>query len=500
MSDTDVPSKGDEVDRRVTFSLGRGQHYMSFGRGRPMPSSAYECSVDQSELNPPPVPAAASTPIGNARSDLSQLVSTEALSGVIADLAKQIGDAITTNLSGLNPQSQSQSQVADSHPSDPTDQSQTRFVVQSDIRAPPYFKGDHTDTFSIQEWEGLMRCYLSRIRCVNPVEMCEIITSRLIGKARDVVQVSLRCQPQSCSDKLVSTVFDILKRNFGELIFSSLPMRDFYNILPADGETAMDYWIRLNKSIEAADECLRRRGKQVEDPGAEVVTMFINHCPDPGLALSFQLKPIEEWTAAEVQSRLDNHVASLRKPMVTTNRAVGSSTGPAVLSCLPQLGAQSPSAALPADVAPFAVRYPQAALACDRSSASGPLYQQPQQHVAPQPTPFQNAGLPKPTFSSSSGVEPPHQMAEMFDKVLSLCAASLATKQHGQHMGSYTRGSKRPQHAPCRVCCSEEHTTHSHCRLFRLCLNCFGSGHIKRDCPQPAHQTPQPSSQYPSLN
>ena len=30
----------------------------------------------------------------------------------------------------------------------------------------------------------------------------------------------------------------------------------------------MDYWIRLNKSIDAADECLRRRGKLVEDPRA----------------------------------------------------------------------------------------------------------------------------------------------------------------------------------------------------------------------------------------
>lgn len=499
MSDTEVPFKGDEVDRKVTFSLGRGQHYMSFGRGRPMPFSPYEFSVDQLGMNPPPVPAAASTPIDKARSDPTQLVSTEALSGVIADLAKQIGDAITTNLNGLNPQSQSQSQIADSQPSDLTDQSQMRFVVQSDIRAPPYFKGDHTDTFSIQEWEGLMRCYLSRMRCVDPVEMCEIITSRLIGKARDVVQVSLRCQPQSCSDKLVSTVFDILKRNFGELIFSSLPMRDFYNILPADGETAMDYWIRLNKSIEAADECLRRRGKQVEDPGAEVVTMFINHCPDPGLALSFQLKPVEEWTTAEVQSRLDNRVASLRKPMVTTKRTLGSSAGP-VLSCHPQLGAQTPSAALSADATPFAVRFPQASLACDHSSASGPLNQQPQQHVAPHSTSFQNTGPPQPPFSSSSGVEPPPQMTEMFDKVLSLCAASLATKQSGQHVRSYTRGSKRPQHAPCRVCCSEEHTTHSHCRLFRLCLNCFGSGHIKRDCPQPAHHTPQLSSQYPNLN
>lgn len=41
----------------------------------------------------------------------------------------------------------------------------------------------------------------------------------------------------------------------------------------------MDYWIHLNKSIDAADECLRRQRRLVEDPSAEVVMMFINHCP-----------------------------------------------------------------------------------------------------------------------------------------------------------------------------------------------------------------------------
>lgn len=60
----------------------------------------------------------------------------------------------------------------------------------------------------------------------------------------------------------------------------------------------MDYWIRLNKSIDVADEYLRRRDKSVEDSSAEVAMMFIHHCPDPTLAMSFQLKAPEQWTAA----------------------------------------------------------------------------------------------------------------------------------------------------------------------------------------------------------
>ncbi|KAG1952356.1 hypothetical protein F2P79_010277 [Pimephales promelas] len=38
-----------------------------------------------------------------------------------------------------------------------------------------------------------------------------------------------------------------------------MPMADFYNTLPRADESPMDYWIRLNKAIDVADECLRRR-------------------------------------------------------------------------------------------------------------------------------------------------------------------------------------------------------------------------------------------------
>lgn len=77
-----------------------------------------------------------------------------------------------------------------------------------------------------------------------------------------------------------------------------MPMADFYNTLPKVDKSPMDYWIWLNKAIDVADECLRRRNKCVEDPAAEAVMMFVSHCPDPGLALSFQFKPAEQWSAA----------------------------------------------------------------------------------------------------------------------------------------------------------------------------------------------------------
>ena len=130
-----------------------------------------------------------------------------------------------------------------------------------------------------------MKCYLGRMKCNTRTEVVDLIMARLTGKARDVVKVSLRSHPELDSSEFPTAVFDILKRNFSELTFSSLPMKDFYSTAPRAGEDMMDYWIRLNKAVDVADECLRRRGKSVEDPSTEVVMMFITHCSDPSLAI-----------------------------------------------------------------------------------------------------------------------------------------------------------------------------------------------------------------------
>lgn len=68
----------------------------------------------------------------------------------------------------------------------------------------------------------------------------------------------------------------------------------------------MDYLIRLmSKSVDAADECLCKCKKLVEDPRSEVVRMLINHFPDPSLAL--------QSTLQEVQDRLDDHIRKMKR-------------------------------------------------------------------------------------------------------------------------------------------------------------------------------------------
>lgn len=152
--------------------------------------------------------------------------------------------------------------------------------------------------------------------------MSDLIVSSLAGKARDVVKVSLRLRPELSASELPSALFDVLKRNFSKLSYSNMPMADFYNTAPRENESPMDYWIWLNKAIDVADECLRRHNKSVEDPTAEAVMMFISHCPDPSLAISFQFKPAEKWSAAEVQERLDSHQRDLRRVSSRTQQSL----------------------------------------------------------------------------------------------------------------------------------------------------------------------------------
>lgn len=72
-------------------------------------------------------------------------------------------------------------------------------------------------------------------------------------------------------------------------------------------ESGLDYWIRLNKAVDLANECLKRQGKRVEDPGHEVTMMFVRHCPEPTLYAALRSKPLETWTATEVQALIDSH-------------------------------------------------------------------------------------------------------------------------------------------------------------------------------------------------
>ncbi|KAK2857674.1 hypothetical protein Q7C36_005593 [Tachysurus vachellii] len=277
-----------------------------FGRGR----AFFNAGIDQVHASDSAIgasvgPTACSTPF--ARSNADHVFTPESLSGFISDLAQKIGESILASLTLTQQPSQMQSKSNVQHSDDSVDTSKLKVIVQHDV-TPPFFRGDRSDSFTVHEWEDMMYSYLNSKKCTDETA------------SDHFEQIGRKCKGRQTAAVLPATVFDILKRNFSELTYSNMPMADFYNTLPKVDESPMDYWIRLNKAIDVADECLRRRNKCVEDPAAEAVMMFVSHCPDPGLALSFQFKPAEQWSAAEVQERLDCHRRNLKRNSARTQR------------------------------------------------------------------------------------------------------------------------------------------------------------------------------------
>ena len=69
-----------------------------------------------------------------------------------------------------------------------------RFVMQTDVKELPIFRGDGLDKLSVHEWEELMDAYL-RKRSMPLGEWYQEIVSRLMGKARDIVKITLHNHP-----------------------------------------------------------------------------------------------------------------------------------------------------------------------------------------------------------------------------------------------------------------------------------------------------------------
>lgn len=114
----------------------------------------------------------------------------------------------------------------------------TKLVLQSDVREPPVFRGDGSDKNTVCEWEELIEVYLKK-RATPPQEQyCEIM-SKLMGKAKDAVRITLRSSPSLKPKENPKIIYDILRRHFSDVTYSCMPMADFYSTVP--GETPVDY-------------------------------------------------------------------------------------------------------------------------------------------------------------------------------------------------------------------------------------------------------------------
>lgn len=373
-------------------------------------------------------------------------------------------------------------------------------VVHTD-KEPVIFRGDGTDKFTVSEWVDLMKSYLKKQKC-DVTSQIEVVMGRLMGKARDVVKIGLRSDPPL--NHSPDVIYGILTRYFSHTS-SCLPLQDFYSTLPSQRENPVDYWIRLNKAADIAEEGLKRQNRHAGDMGGEIAKMFVKHCPDSEFASVFKCKQIHEWSTAEIQKRIDEfqreRVSSVKVNVPRTNVSPltcyelhtevqnacdadtynATSLSPPALS-LAGVSSVSPSSALSLNQQLSLTPSPQAHLPYLTTFAQ----QQPPQTLSSLPQ-CQQPPLP---HALQTGPQQSQQTdsAVMLTEMMSMLRELLAKTQSDVRRPAPRRGGgqgwNRGRSATiCRVCNDTNHTTESHCRSNRLCFTCFGTGHAQRSCP-----------------
>lgn len=383
---------------------------------------------------------------------------------LITELGRHIGDSVTARLMSDREYMQPQGFSTDTRSAqntgihtvhNPTTVDLSRLVLKSDIREPPVYRGDGTDKCSVHEWVDLMVVFL-RKRHIPADDQSDEIMSRLMGRAKDVVRIGLRSDPSLDVVQHPDTIYTILKQHFGDLSYSCMPLADFYNTLPKSHENPVDYWVRLNKAADIADECLQRQGKRMEDLSKEVAMMFVRNCTDPSLSVVFKSKLVDSWTAKDVQVRIDEYQRELKSRQSKTSIEHRTRQAVAVVSDVTQTESNSEAADVP-----------------------GVVLQ----------TCKQNIGLPQRNDVTASMQNSIDKMADMLGKVLEQLSSHKQTTPARRFNPQQRRNT--PRQRACDICNNTSHTTISHCRIDRLCFTCHQPGHMRDQCPSSAH-VPQP--------
>ncbi|XP_054602953.1 uncharacterized protein [Nothobranchius furzeri] len=490
----------------------------SFGRGRGVMGLTFQpgCAVGFDLGASPILPASSSKPQGLARdpdetptgqmlfggqSHSTPVVGNDLhqISDMIYQLGSQIGESIANKLlsSGVaggkeacgTCQKQDSANVEDASVSD----GQRFNVIVKSETSPAVFKGDNSDKYTVTEWVEMMRGYLRRQNYDVSMQKEEIM-GKLMGRARDVVKIGLRSNPALNATSSPDVIYNMLIQYFSNTS-SCLPLQDFYSTLPLQKEDAVDYWIRLNKAADMAEEGLKRQGKRIEDIGSEIAKMFVKHCPDTELASVFKYKQIHEWTPKDIQERLDEHqrerLSSIKTPMHKPSAAQ--------LLCFethvePRV---SSNVHMPDGVLLHHVVQP----TTEAPLSYAPAMVQNQQFQGDSVTPAAQTCIPslqpmkqqskctevQCQFQSpaSAPLSQPQEGAMLGDIVSML--RELLTKVQPSGQPSYARRGRTKGRARsvmnCRVCNDDNHTTETHCRSDRLCFTCFSPDHTRWSCP-----------------
>lgn len=130
-----------------------------------------------------------------------QVTSHADLGNLITELANEIGQSITAQFQCEKREGESVSAefVKSEHVPPELNLSGMKLVMQSDVKEPPVFRGDSSDGCSVREWVGMVEIYRAKRNTPTHLRSQEIL-ARLMGKAKDIVRVTLRHNPEPRSD------------------------------------------------------------------------------------------------------------------------------------------------------------------------------------------------------------------------------------------------------------------------------------------------------------
>lgn len=376
------------------------------------------------------------------------------ITDMMGRLGAQIGDSIMARLAETGVVN---SNCALHNSKDPDVDSVRQDVPQVTVhvkadREPVMFKGDGSDKYSVRDWIDLTKSQLIKQKC--PIsDQADEIMSRLMGKARDIVKIGLRSDTSLDAVRNPDIIYSILQRYFSDAA-SCLPLADFYSTYPEPRENPVDYWIRLNKSADLAEEGLRRQGRFMDNISMEVTRMFVKHCPDPELLCLFKCKPIDEWNARDIQRRLDDYQREKRTPLSNLN--------PRPRYTVASIHCTDP---------PKSTDYCQSNIQTDLSNVPPAV-----------PSSLSEAQCIEPVTYTKQNVQKPD--SEIFSRMMSMLEQVLEKVAQNSRVPSPQNVVYRQGSVQCDVCKANTHTTKTHCFRDRLCFSCFSPGHSQNVCPR----------------
>ncbi|XP_073790010.1 uncharacterized protein [Danio rerio] len=359
-----------------------------------------------------------------------------AMSDIISQVGQQIADSIVTRLNQTH--SVETQPVIDSpkHVTTENTSSQMLDLLQSqmsfsrNVKEPPSFRGEMSDTVDLNEWIDIVRDYIKRNN-LRKEQQAEEIMVHLRGKARDVVKFGIRNSDVNIMHN-PDAIFSILRKHFEAAPCSPLPLADFYTTLPGPDEGAYEYWLRLNRAVDVAADRLKEQGKVLDCPGTEVTRMFIRHCPCKELAITFRSKTMDQWTVQEVHNILNEYHSETSLVAAVRNTA-------SIKIPVNRTEVELPTAALP---------------------------------------PTSNVQQ-----SSSLEVSALERVMNLLEKVLLKEANSNEPSRRSKPNVSLPR-IKGLNDLPCTVCLSPDHSGLTHCREKKLCFQCHSPDHSRLGCPE----------------